>query len=102
MIRTYVSRLRRNLDKPGEGAGKSLIATIGGGYAFTASPDALDLAVFQQEAAAGDAARRAGDLSRAAAHLREALCGVARRWPASPGPSRRRNGPDWSCCAWAR
>jgi DNA-binding SARP family transcriptional activator/tetratricopeptide (TPR) repeat protein len=73
VIRTYVSRLRRMLDEPGVGADGSLIATIGGGYAFTGSADAFDLAVFQRETAAGEQARRAGEPTRAAAHLREAL-----------------------------
>ena len=75
VIRTYVSRLRRELDESGAGAGArdSLIATIGGGYALAAVPGGFDLAVFRREVAVAESARRGGEPARAAGHLRGAL-----------------------------
>ena len=73
VVRTYVARLRRELHEPGAEAADSLIRTVGGGYLLVAPPDTFDLAVFGREVAAAEVARRAGDLTRAAAHLREAL-----------------------------
>jgi DNA-binding SARP family transcriptional activator len=73
VVRTYVARLRRELDGPGARASDSLIQTVGGGYVLAVPPDAFDLAVFRREVAAAEDARRGRDLPRAAAHLRAAL-----------------------------
>ena len=73
VVRTYVARLRRELHDPDARASDSLIRTVGGGYVLAVSPDAFDLAVFRRDVAAAEEARRARDLPRAAAHLREAL-----------------------------
>jgi DNA-binding SARP family transcriptional activator/tetratricopeptide (TPR) repeat protein len=73
VVRTYIARLRRELNRPGAQASDSLIRTVGGGYVLAVSSDAFDLAVFQREVAAAEEARRLRDLPRAAVHLREAL-----------------------------
>ncbi|MEV6285636.1 BTAD domain-containing putative transcriptional regulator [Kribbella sp. NPDC051770] len=71
-VRTYVHRLRRVLD-PGQPAARSVIASIGDGYALTATPGTLDLGVFRQHVADAQAAANFRDQARAERLLREAL-----------------------------
>src|ERR1700755_387996 len=65
-LQSLVSRLRRAL---GQG---SLIAPAPGGYRLDMEPDAVDVHRFERLAAAGGAARAAGDPARAARVLKEA------------------------------
>ncbi|MET7399355.1 BTAD domain-containing putative transcriptional regulator [Dactylosporangium sp. NPDC005572] len=69
-VRTYLSRLRRVL---GEGAQSGAIVAAGSGYALPLRPDALDLAGFRGEVAAGQSRLRAGDPAGAVDTLRRAL-----------------------------
>jgi DNA-binding SARP family transcriptional activator len=73
VVRTYIARLRRELREPDVAGSQELIRTVGRGYVLAVPPEAFDLAVHRREAAAAEEARRAGDLPRAAAHLRQAL-----------------------------
>ncbi|GAA4681741.1 AfsR/SARP family transcriptional regulator [Streptomyces youssoufiensis] len=65
-LQALVGRLRRNLGKPA-------IQSAPGGYRLAATPDEIDLAVFEQRAGAGRRALEAGDAATAAALLRDAL-----------------------------
>lgn len=67
-VRTYVHRLRRTL---GEDA--ALIRSVGDAYVVRALPGDLDLAAFRELTSRAEPARREGDLSGAAVHLRDAL-----------------------------
>jgi DNA-binding SARP family transcriptional activator len=73
VIRTYVARLRRELDGRPVGRQDSVIATVQGGYRLVYRPDSFDLAVFRREVSTADEARKARDPRRAAEHLRTAL-----------------------------
>lgn len=74
-VRTYVYRLRRALqpDAADAVATPPVIETVGNGYVMRVSADECDLMSFRHELAQAEAARRAGDLGAAAAHLRSAL-----------------------------
>jgi DNA-binding SARP family transcriptional activator/tetratricopeptide (TPR) repeat protein len=85
VLRTYIGRLRRELQVPQDPKPDSPIRTVAGGYALEVPPDAFDLAVFRREVSAAEDARRGRDLPRAAGHLREAL-GLWRGEPLSGIP----------------
>ncbi len=68
-LQTYVSRLRRALGP----AGHELLRREVAGYRLVLEPGALDAARFQDLAAQGSAALRAGEADRAVTLLREAL-----------------------------
>ncbi|GII52307.1 regulatory protein AfsR [Planotetraspora thailandica] len=73
-LRTYVSRLRTALEPDRSPRTRpELLTSVGRGYALRLDPVRLDLGVFQQETAAAEAARRSGDVFRAAELLRGAL-----------------------------
>jgi DNA-binding SARP family transcriptional activator len=74
-VRTYVSRLRRTLEAPGEYEASGLIRTAGAGYVIPAHTGELDLDVFLRLTKDARAARAAGGPSpaQAVALLREAL-----------------------------
>jgi len=67
MVRSYVSRLRRVLDR----GPASVIESVGGGYAVRA--DSLDLTEFGHKLAVAREARRSGAAAEAATALRSAL-----------------------------
>jgi predicted ATPase/DNA-binding SARP family transcriptional activator len=71
-LQGYVSQLRRLLERGQEG-GASLLVTRSPGYSLVAAAEQLDLARFEQLAASGREALAAGEPSRAAALLAEAL-----------------------------
>jgi len=69
--RTYICRLRRLFT--GVGQGHSAILSTSGGYCLPTDSHTLDLTVFQRCVQEARNARAAGDLARAATHLRTAL-----------------------------
>ncbi|WP_194917077.1 AfsR/SARP family transcriptional regulator [Catenulispora rubra] len=73
VIRTYVARLRRELDGSPIRRQDSVIATVQGGYRLVNRPDSFDLAMFRREVSTAEEASKARDPRRAAEHLRTAL-----------------------------
>ncbi|WP_344966498.1 AfsR/SARP family transcriptional regulator [Streptosporangium fragile] len=73
-LRTYVSRLRAVLE-PGRSprTRPELLTSVGRGYALRLDGEALDLVRFERGVQESEAARRAGDLARAAESLRASL-----------------------------
>jgi YVTN family beta-propeller protein len=69
-IETYVSRLRRVLDMPGE---QSVVVTVGRGYALNVAPEQVDALHFAELAAEGRAALDRGDAVGAERALSAAL-----------------------------
>jgi len=72
-IRTYVSRLRRILDKAAHAPRGGPIQSIGDGYQFRAGWAVLDLDTFEQRLTEARAARDGQDTARGARLLRDAL-----------------------------
>jgi DNA-binding SARP family transcriptional activator len=72
-VRTYVSRLRRELTAGGAARAGCVITSAGGGYALRLGPAGLDLDRFEDGLSAARAAGQRGDQARAAALLRGAL-----------------------------
>ncbi|MGJ6965445.1 AfsR/SARP family transcriptional regulator [Streptosporangium sp. G11] len=73
-LRTYVSRLRAVLE-PGRSprTRPELLTSVGRGYALRLNGGSLDLLLFERGTQEAEAARREGDLARAAESLRASL-----------------------------
>ncbi|GHG60003.1 AfsR/SARP family transcriptional regulator [Streptomyces griseocarneus] len=85
-LHDYLARLRATLE-PERTPGTPLLVSEGGGHAARVDPEAVDAAVFHRHREAAEAARAAGDLAGAYAHLGAALAlweGTA--LSALPGP----------------
>jgi DNA-binding SARP family transcriptional activator len=72
-IRTYVSRLRRQLQAGTDGRSGELIESVGDGYALRLASAVLDLDSFEQWLGDAHAARQGHETVRAARLLRDAL-----------------------------
>jgi DNA-binding SARP family transcriptional activator/tetratricopeptide (TPR) repeat protein len=84
-VRTYAYRLRAGLD--GAESTRSVLRTVGRGYALQVPENTLDVAVFEQEVHSARTARATGELERASDLLGSALARCDGR-PLSgvPGP----------------
>jgi DNA-binding SARP family transcriptional activator len=72
-IRTYISRLRRILDRGADGQHGEVIRSIGDGYALALDSALLDLEVFERWRSEARTARDRHDIARGARLLRDAL-----------------------------
>ncbi|MFD6880344.1 MULTISPECIES: BTAD domain-containing putative transcriptional regulator [unclassified Streptomyces] len=73
-LRTYVSRLRKEIEAPGPaGDGPRVLVSEHGAYALRVPPEAVDLGLFRRQVAAADLARAAGRPEDARESLRTAL-----------------------------
>ncbi|MET9604128.1 BTAD domain-containing putative transcriptional regulator [Streptomyces sp. NPDC006512] len=73
-LRTYVSRLRKEIEAPdGEGDGTRVLVSEHGAYALRVPAEAVDFGLFRRDVAAADLARAARRPEEARALLRTAL-----------------------------
>ncbi|MFF3013467.1 BTAD domain-containing putative transcriptional regulator [Streptomyces sp. NPDC057939] len=74
-LRTYVSRLRKEIEAPGPaaGGGPRVLVSEHGAYALRVPPEAVDLGLFRRDVAAADLARAARRPEEARVLLRSAL-----------------------------